>query len=199
MTNQQMDFKNVLVLLGSPRKEGNSTVLAEQIRKGAEAHGAEAETVHLNALRIRGCQACYACQAEDRPGCKVQDDMQTLYPKLIRCGCWVIASPVYWFTLSAQTKAFMDRCYTLFCRDKDKSLLRGRRIAIAMSYGDADPFVSGCVNALHTFQDAYRYAGAAIVGMVYGSADEPGEIRSNQTLMQAARDLGRDLVRPACG
>ncbi len=195
MTNECADFKKVLILLGSPRKGGNSTVLAEQIRKGAEAEGAEAETVRLNALHIRPCQACYTCQAEDRPGCKVEDDMQALYPKLIRCGSWVIASPVYWFSMSAQTKAFMDRCYALFCRDEEKSRLRGKRIAIAMSYGDADPFVSGCVNALHSFQDAYRYAGAEIVGMVYGSADEPGEIRANQALMQAAWDLGRALAR----
>ena len=52
----------------------------------------------------------------------------------------------------------------------------GKRIAIAMSYGDVDPVKSGCVNALRTFQDAFRYTGSKIVGMVYGSAMKAGEI-----------------------
>jgi len=51
------------------------------------------------------------------------------------------------------------------------------------------------VNALRSFQDAYRYAGAKIVGMVYGSAEEPGEIRSNTTLMKQAEELGKKLVK----
>jgi hypothetical protein len=63
-----------------------------------------------------------------------------------------------------------------------------------MSYGDADPFSSGCVNALRTFQDAFGYMRAKIVGMVYGSAYEAGEIQTNGVLMQAAEELGKELV-----
>ena len=54
-----------------------------------------------------------------------------------------------------------------------------------MSYGDADPFGSGCVNALRTFQDAFNYTGAKIVGMVYGSAYGAGEIRANEALLKS--------------
>ena len=64
-----------------------------------------------------------------------------------------------------------------------------------MSYADSDPFTSGCVNALRTFQDAFAYIGAKIVGMVYGSAEEPGEIKSNQALMQEAESLGQKLAK----
>ena len=63
-----------------------------------------------------------------------------------------------------------------------------------MSYGDSDPFNSGCVNALRSFQDAYRYAGARIVDMVYGSAEEPGEIASNAELMARAEEIGKKLT-----
>ena len=63
-----------------------------------------------------------------------------------------------------------------------------------MSYGDSDPFNSGCINALRTFQDAYRYAGAKIAGMVYGSADKTGEIKDNTVLMKQAEDLGKKLA-----
>ena len=144
----QKEVKKVVVLLGSPRKKGNSAILAAQIAKGAKAAGA-----------------------------------------------WVIASPVYWFTMSAQTKIFMDRCFALPAYVKNP--FAGKRIAIAMSYGDADPFGSGCVNALRTFQDAFNYTGAKIVGMVYGSAYGAGEIRANDVLMKAAGELGKELVCPS--
>lgn len=112
--------------------------------------------------------------------------------KLMESDAWVIASPVYWFTVSAQTKIFMDRCFALLASNQDP--FRGRRIAIAMTYGGEDPFASGCVNALRTFQDAFGYTGSRIVGMVYGSAMEAGGIRSNEKVMQEAFDLGKKLV-----
>jgi hypothetical protein len=70
----------------------------------------------------------------------------------------------------------------------------GKRVGIAMSYGDTDPFNSGCVNALRTFQDAFNYVDAKIVGMVYGSAEAPGEIKDNTDLMQRAEELGKKLA-----
>lgn len=186
--------KSVLVLLGSPRKKGNSTTMARQITKGAESMGAQVETLYLNGMHISPCQGCYYCQQEERPGCAVNDDMQTVYPKLLESDAWVIASPVYWFSMTAQTKIFMDRCFAMFRDTAEQSPFFNKRIAIAMSYGDSDAFNSGCVNALRSFQDAYNYVGARIVGMVYGSAEKPGEIMSNQGLMQQAEELGRKLV-----
>ena len=83
---------------------------------------------------------------------------------------------------------------TVWNEDPEINPLYQKRIAIAMSYGDSDPFNSGCVNALRSFQDAYRCAGAKIVGMVYGSADEPGEIASNAELMTQAKEIGKKLA-----
>ncbi len=120
--------------------------------------------------------------------------MQSLYPKLVESDAWVIASPVYWFNMSAQTKIFMDRCFALWNEDPEINLIYKKPIAIAMSYGDSDAFNSGCVNALRSFQDAYRYAGARIVGMVHGSAGEPGEIASNAELMAQAEETGKKLA-----
>jgi multimeric flavodoxin WrbA len=185
--------KKILVLLGSPRKKGNSTTLAQQIIKGAEAAGATVEKIYLHGQNIAPCQACYACRKPNSRSCAIDDDMQPIYQKLIEADAWVIASPVYWFTMSAQTKLFMDRCFALF--NINKEALAGKKIGIAMSYADPDPFISGCVNALRTFQDAYAYVGANIVGMVYGSADKPGEIKSNLSLMQEAEALGQKLVK----
>ena len=186
--------KYVVALFGSPRKKGNSTILAKHIIDGVESVGAKVETVYLNGLNIKPCQGCYVCKKKNSTGCAVDDDMQSLYPKLVESGAWIIASPVYWFSMSAQTKIFMDRCFALWNEDQEINPLYKKRIAIAMSYGDSDPFNSGCVNALRSFQDAYRYAGAEIIGMVYGSADEPGEISSNAELMTQAKEIGKKLA-----
>ncbi len=184
----------IIALLGSPRKKGNSTLLANHIILGAESQGATVESIYLNGLNIKPCQGCYACQAKDSQGCAVKDDMQAIYPKITEADALIIASPVYWFNMSAQTKIFMDRCIALFNENPEKSSLYGKKIAIAMSYGDKDAFCSGCINALRTFQDAYNFVGADIAGMVYGSAEEPGEIASNTGLMQDAEALGEKLV-----
>ena len=184
--------RNVLVLLGSPRKTGNSAILAGQIIRGAESAGANVESVYLHKLKIAPCQSCYACQKKDSKGCAIDDDMQDIYHKLIKTDTWVIASPVYWFNMSAQTKLFMDRCFALSAYQKNA--FTGKRIAIAMTYGDTDPFNSGCVNAIRTFQDAFRYVGAEIVGMVYGSAMDAGEIDSDTALLQKAENLGKKLA-----
>jgi multimeric flavodoxin WrbA len=186
------ETKRVLVILGSPRRKGNSSILAARISRGAKSAGAEVETLFLQALKISPCRGCDTCQKRGSKGCAIEDDMQRIYPKLIRSDAWVIASPVYWFNMSAQTKMFMDRCYALTAYAKNP--FAGKRIAIAMSYGDVDPVRSGCVNALRAFQDAFRYTGSKIVGMVYGSAMKAGEIADNKTLMQEAEELGKRLV-----
>lgn len=192
MVTTKMEAKKILVLLGSPRKKGNTATLANQIIVGAESAGATAERIFLHGKDISPCQACYACQRPESEGCAIDDDMQPIYNKLIEADGWVIASPVYWFCMSAQTKLFLDRCFALPAYKKDA--FSGKRIAVAMSFGDEDAFNSGCVNALRTFQDSARYVGANLVGMVYGSADKPGEIKSNLSLMQQAEALGKKLV-----
>ena len=182
----------VLVILGSPRKKGNTAILAEQIAKGAHSGRATVETIYLHGKNIAPCKACMSCQKKGSKGCSIRDDMQEIYRKLIETDAWVIASPVYWFTMSAQTKIFMDRCFALPAYQSDP--FRGKRIATAMTYGDVDPFTSGCVNALRTFQDAYGYTESPIVGMGYGSAMNVGWIRSNTRVMREAFDLGKKLV-----
>jgi multimeric flavodoxin WrbA len=187
------DNRKVLVLLGSPRKKGNSTTLAQKIVEGAESAGATVEQIYLHGQNIAPCHACYGCTKPDSKSCVIDDDMQPIYHKLLDADAWVFASPVYWFSMSAQTKLCLDRCFALF--NIKKEAFAGKNIAIAMSYADPDPFISGCVNALRTFQDAFAYVGAKIVGMVYGSADKPGEIKSNQALMQEAEALGQKLAQ----
>ena len=181
--------RKVLILLGSPRREGNSATVAAEVAAGAEAAGAEVETVYLHGMDIGPCNGCGACH--DNGGrCVQDDDMQCLYPKVRGADALVLASPVYFFSLSAQTKLFMDRCYALLGDDA----LRGKRVGIVLTYGAPDIFSSGGVNALRTCQDAYTFVGARIVGMIYGSGGDPGDIAKNAALLESADQLGRRLV-----
>jgi multimeric flavodoxin WrbA len=188
-----MASKKVFVAMGSPRKDGNSATLAKQVAAGAEAAGAEVESFYLHSLDIQPCTACDACREDTARDCVIEDDMQALYQKLRRADALVIASPVYWFTVSAQTKAFMDRWYAFGNPQEKYAPFSGKRIGIVLTYADNDPFASGAVNALRTFQDAFNYVGAEIVGMIYGCASEAGEIENNRDLMENAYELGKRL------
>jgi multimeric flavodoxin WrbA len=184
--------KKVMVAIGSPRKKGNSATLAKQLAAGAMAVGARVETFFLHHMNIKPCTACDACRKKKDVDCIIQDDMQILYPKLREAEAIVIASPIYWFTVSGQTKVFMDRWYGL--GGDEGYELAGKKFGIVLTYADADPFVSGAVNALRTFQDAFNYIGAEIVGMVYGSASKAGDIRKNEAVMQEAFELGKKIA-----
>lgn len=187
-----MGSKKVMVVMGSPRKNGNSIALAQRVIAGAKAAGGDVESFYLHYMNIKPCSACDVCRGENNKGCNIKDDMQKLYPKLRQADALVIASPIYWFTMAAQTKLFMDRLYAL--EGKEGHALKGKRIGIVLTYADADPFVSGAVNALRTFQDVFAYIGSNIVGMVYGSANKPGEIKANRPLMRKAYMLGKQIA-----
>lgn len=183
----------ILIVTGSPRRQGNSTILAEQIAAGATDAGAQVETVRLYDLDIQPCTACDACRGDSADDCVLDDDMRPLYPKLRACHALVIASPIYWFAVSGPTKTFIDRWYGLG-GPQGYPDLKGKRLGVALTYADPDPFVSGAGNALRMFQDACRYVGATLVGAVYGTAEEAGAIKGSEALLQHATELGRQLA-----
>jgi multimeric flavodoxin WrbA len=183
--------KNVLILKGSPRERGNSATLADQAAAGAKAAGARVEAFYLHGMDIRPCDACDLC-VEKQGGCVIEDDMQLLYPKLLQADAILIASPVYWFTFSAQTKLCIDRWYAL--ETPKGNALAGKRIGIILTYADTDPYTSGGINAIRTFQDMFRYIRAEIVGFVYGAASNIGDVEKQPALMERAYQLGQQLA-----
>ena len=142
-------------------------------------------------MDINPCDACDVCRQGNNE-CIIDDDMQELYPKLRDTDALVIASPIYYFTVSAQTKLFMDRWYAM--GKAYETALNGKQIGIVLTYEATDPFNSGAVNAIRTFQDTFKYLGAHIAGMVYGSATEAGEIEANRDLMEKAYEMGQQLA-----
>ena len=106
----------------SPRKGGNTEILAEQVVAGMKDGGAEVEVIRLADYTISPCIACGGCEKTGQ--CVVQDDMQELYPKIDSADRLVLVSPIYFYGVTAQLKAFIDRCQAQWSR---KYLLRQRR------------------------------------------------------------------------
>lgn len=101
---------NILVLNGSPRKNGNTEMMADAFIKGACEQGHEVEKVNLGSLKIAPCLACEFCFTHNGV-CVQKDDMAGILDKVDRADMIVFASPVYWFSISAQLKAAIDRLY----------------------------------------------------------------------------------------
>jgi multimeric flavodoxin WrbA len=100
--------KNIVVINGSPRENGNSVRLSKETVRGALESGSIIEIFNLQKLNLNPCNACDACRKTNSRGCLIKDDMQIIYSKLKAADAIVISSPVYWFSLSAQTKTFID-------------------------------------------------------------------------------------------
>jgi len=123
-------------IAGSPRLKGNSATLLEAVLRGAASAGAETETVHLNDLALRGCQACARCAPREE--CILKDDLTPVFARLCQADLWVLASPIYYDGVTGQMKTFFDRCRWLtMAGDRLKPRLAGaRRAAVIVTYED---------------------------------------------------------------
>jgi len=104
---------NVLVLNGSPHPNGNTAALIEAFRKGAEENGNKVTVFDVCKKRITGCRGCEYCHTKGSGQCIQKDDMQELCELLAGAEMLVIASPIYFFGLSAQLQAAIQRTYAI--------------------------------------------------------------------------------------
>lgn len=104
-------MSRIIVLVGSVRKNGNTETLAKAFADGAGRHH-EVELVSVADYRIRPCLGCNSCYSSEGHRCVQQDDMAVIYDKLMKADAVVIASPVYFYGISAQLKALIDRLHT---------------------------------------------------------------------------------------
>jgi multimeric flavodoxin WrbA len=181
--------RQVLIFKGSPRAKGNSSLLADEAAEGAKKAGALVESFVLHQMSIHPCDACDTCH--ETGVCVLMDDMQMLYPKLRQADAILIASPIYWFTINAQTKLFIDRWYAL--EEHHGNALKGKQFGIIFTYGDSDLYTSGGINAIHTFQSMLGYLKAHLAGMVYGTANDEGDVLTQPELLRKAYQLGIKL------
>jgi len=127
----------ICAFLGSPRKQGNTYQVLDQVITHAKDLGHKTELVYLQDKKISGCTECFACQkVAGKPGCSVKDDMQELYPKMLDADCILLATPVFCWSFSGQMKAFLDRTYCLekFAGDNSyTSLMEGKRSGLIVT------------------------------------------------------------------
>ena len=186
----------VLGIAGSPRRGGNTDLLLAEVMKGAASREAEVKTIILNDLKIAPCQHCDACLETGR--CKVEDDMQMVYDELMKADRIVLASPIQFMTVTAQTKAMIDRCQALWAR---KYILKlpplgdeRKREGLFVSVGGrkvANLFqpALATVKALFNTLDI-RYAGE----LVFPGIDEKGAITKHPDALHQAYLAGQKLV-----
>ena len=103
----------LVAIAGSPRTNGNSTALLRHAVEGAQERGATAEVLSARDLKVAGCLACESCKRSADAVCVQQDDMHAVYAAIRGCDALLLASPVYFYGLTSQIKAIVDRCYAL--------------------------------------------------------------------------------------
>lgn len=191
-------MSDVLIFLGSPRKKGNSEMLTEAICRGIEQAGGSYEIVRLCALQFSPCIGCGGC---DKTGhCVLEDQMIPLYDKIESARRLIIASPIYFYSVTAQTKAFIDRCQALWNRKylkvkagtwQQDSERKGYLVSVAATRGEK--VFDGAILTMKYTCDAMgiEYGGELLVRGI----DHRGDMEKDIATMQRAEEFGRLCLR----
>lgn len=103
---------NIVILNGSPRKNGNTEIMADAFLKGAEKSGNHVQKFNLGEMKVAPCLGCSYCFSHNGE-CVQKDDMKTILEAVDTADMLVFASPIYWFSVSGQLKCAIDRLYAL--------------------------------------------------------------------------------------
>ena len=152
----------VLILQASPRDYGNTAWMAEEFKKAAEAAGHDVTLVNVAKKKIAGCLACEYCHNKGNGTCIQKDDMQELYPLMAEAEALVLAAPIYYFILSAQIQAPIQRMY---CVTKPAKV---KKIALLMSSYSPNVYDG----ALAEVRDICNFWKAENMGFVSAKIDE---------------------------
>ena len=186
----------VIGIYGSPRRGGNTELLLRELLRGCRDAGGEVEEVFLRDLKITPCLEIYACRKDGK--CPIHDDMEPLYPKLAEADVVALASPVFFYAVSAHVKAVVDRCQAMWAK---KYLLKQpiapgkpERKGVFLSVGGSrgSKIFDGPLLTMKYFFDAldvtfYR-------SLLFKSIDAEGEILDHPTALAEAYALGKELA-----
>ncbi|MDH3328863.1 MAG: flavodoxin family protein [Desulfobulbaceae bacterium] len=186
----------VLIILGSPRKKGNSDLLISKVTEGVEEAGGTNEIIRLEGLEIHPCLGCGGCEKEGK--CVIQDDMQEMYKKIDNADRIIIASPIYFYSVTAQTKAFVDRCQAMWSRKYilNKRLKQdvekiGYLVSVAATKGER-VFESAILTVRYALDAMdFKYGGEYVVR----GADKKGAILEMPDVLEQAKEFGKKVVR----
>lgn len=186
----------IIAFLGSPRKEGNTEILLKEVVRGVEDSGLNVQVFDLNSMNIQPCQDCGGCEEEGK--CIVSDDMDSIYEAIRTADRVILASPIFFFALSAQSKTMIDRCQSFWC---EKYLLKrpiamgksGRKGLLLLIGGMKKEIGSkcseSCASAFFRTINVSEHAVLSFLGI-----DKKGEILNHPTALQEAFEAGRKLI-----
>jgi len=170
----------------------------EEALKGAEKEGAEVEHLRLTDFNITPCKACHGC---DQTGeCVIEDDMQKIYPKLLEADIIILASPIFFYGISAWAKALVDRCQAFWSMKylvkrpsfgKEGKKRKGFFISVGATKGQR--VFDGAILTAKYFLDTFNaeYGGE----LVFKGIDAKGDILKHPEALQQAFEAGKKLVR----
>ncbi|NWG04324.1 MAG: flavodoxin family protein [Syntrophaceae bacterium] len=188
----------ILGIFASPRRGGNTELLLDEWLKGAEQEGASVERLYLSDFTITPCKECHGC--DNTGSCVILDEMGKIYPKLLEANIVVLASPIFFYGVTAWAKALIDRSQAFWARKyllKDPSLGREgkKRKGFFISVGatKGKKVFEGSILTIKYFFDVLNaeYVGDLLVKGV----ESKGDILKHPEVLQQAFDAGRKLVQ----
>lgn len=188
--------KKVMILTGSPRKNGNTNTVAGWFIEGAKDAGAEVELIDVTRLKSKnnGCIACLGCQKSEKYECVVEDEIKPVLARIPDYDVLVFATPVYFFGPSAQLKLLMDRMYSLIkfnAGGYDHNLGHLKWGLIATGGGDIDP---GLSLVEQVFKTSAGFLGSGLESLLVPfSSMYDDNIKQNSELRERAIAFGRKL------
>jgi multimeric flavodoxin WrbA len=177
----------LLGLSFSPRKMGNTEWLLEKVFSGARELKAETELYRVADKHIKPCDGCGSCFKSGK--CHIEDDMQSLYEKMIEADGIVFGTPVYFYNITAQGKTVIDRTIALILPERSLANKVGGIVATGGSLGLGD-----ALKDLYFFMITRQMLPANFVA-AYAAGE--GDVNKLQKCIQAAEDLGRQMVKLA--
>jgi multimeric flavodoxin WrbA len=192
VVNREVALK-VLGIMGSPRIKGNTDLLLDEALRGAQSQGAEVEKITVANLKIAPCREIYACLKDGN--CVIRDDMDGIYPKILAADAIIVASPIFFYTVSAQLMPLISRCQALWSRkyvlkNMNIPLKKGAFIAVGATRG-AKLFDGPKLTIKYFFQAINaEYKEELLIRGV----DKKGEIKQHPTALADAYELGKKLV-----
>ena len=184
-------MRNILGIVGSPRRNGNTHILVSRILEGAQSEGAAGDCLFLNDLYIQECNGCHACW--EGKECSKNDDMNSIYPQIMESDGIVFGTPVYWYGPTALMKAFVDR-FVYFNYPENRARIRGKVAAIAVPFEEEDPEAAALLVTF--FEKSLRYLEMNLAGTILvPGVSRKGEILEKGDKLTEGYELGRRIAR----
>lgn len=176
--------KKVVIISSTPRVNGNSHVLSEEFKKGAEEAGNEVTLISLRENKINFCIGCYFCQSNGK--CFQNDGMNEILEKILEADVLVFATPIYFYDVCGQLKAFIDRFLPKYEEIKNKDLY-----LIATAGENEKEAVSGAINTIQGFLDCVE--NVELKGVVYGVGLHDIGDAKNSDKAKEAYEMGKNI------